>query len=519
MSFLYPWVFFALIPLYFLYKRTQQNSVESHFLKDEKSQKRQAKLLYLSLAFLLIALTRPVISNELENEKSDAQEYIIALDASYSMQADDIKPTRYEAAKGIIKELLNTHPKDKFSIFAFTSKTLLISPPTTDTAISAMALDALNPANILTKSTDLKQLFETLSKTAAQTKNLIIFSDGGDESDLNELVSICQKSSIIPYIVATASKNGIALKKDGVILKDQYNSLVISKINPMLKDLASANGGKYYELDSSTLSQLSDDISANKSKKNDTKVQVKSYKELYFIPLLGALFLFFASVTKLHQLYFLTLFIFLPNSAKADLVDFYHFSKADSAYKHKQYLQAAKEFEKANPSVQSYFNIATSYYRAKEYKKALEYFDKIQTHSKEIKQKIFYNMAGCAIHLQRYDRAEVYYEQALALGEDKDTLYNLNILHKLALKSGVNIFDMLPPKSAQSKQNSSKKTGTQNNDKKENRVVIAAQISKPEKVVTVQAILKKGIHKKQIKAHKNHHKQNSTKWVTALMNS
>ena len=117
--------------------------------------------------------------------------------------------------------------------------------------------------------------------------------------------------------------------------------------------------------------------------------------------------------------------------------------------------------------MQSYFNTATSYYKAGHYKKALEYFDKIQTGSKEIKQKIFYDMAGCAIHLQRYDRAEVYYEQALALGEDKDALYNLTLLHKLSLKNGVNISDMLPPKSAQSKQNSSKKTGTQNDDKKE----------------------------------------------------
>jgi Ca-activated chloride channel family protein len=467
MSFLYPWVIFILIPLYFLYKKNWYKSRESHFLENEKIQQRQTKLLYFSLVFLLIALTRPVIQNTPSEEQFDAQEYIIALDASYSMQADDIKPSRYEAAKELIKKLLTNHPKDRFSIFAFTSSTLLISPPTTDTSISIMALDALNPNFILTKSTNLKQLFLTISKTSAQTKNLIIFSDGGDETDMNELLSICKKSSVTLYIIATASKEGTTLKKDGVTLKDQYNSLVISRINPMLKDLASASGGKYYELDSSTLTQLSDDISANKSKK-DATIQVKSYKELYFIPLLIAIFLFLTSVTKLHQLYFLTLLIFFPNSAKADLIDFYHFSKADSAYTHKQYLQSAKEFEKATPSVQSYYNIASAYYKAGHYKKALEYFDKISTHSKEIKQRIFYDMAGCAVHLQRYDRAEVYYEQALSLGEDKDALYNLNLLHKLLLKTGVNISDMLPPKSAQSKQSSSKKTGTQNNDKKEN---------------------------------------------------
>ena len=37
------------------------------------------------------------------------------------MQADDLKPTRYEVAKQNIEELLHKLPKDRFSIFAFTT--------------------------------------------------------------------------------------------------------------------------------------------------------------------------------------------------------------------------------------------------------------------------------------------------------------------------------------------------------------------------------------------------------------
>ena len=467
MSFFYPWIFFFLIPLYFLYKTNQTNSIELHFLDNIKVKKRQIKLFYLTLVFIIIALSRPVIPQGIENEKFDAQEYIIALDASYSMMADDIKPSRYEATKEIINNLLTQNPKDRFSIFAFTSNTLLISPPTTDTAISLAALDALNPAYILTKSTDLKQLFTTIAKVSAQKKKLIIFSDGGDESDAKILSELCKKNGITPYIVAMATKEGAALKKDGVLLKDQYSSIVVSHINPMLKDLALMSDGKYYEYSTSTFNELQSDLRADANHKEDLSQNVQSYTELSFIPLLIAIALFLASVTKLHQLYLLALLFVLPQRVHADIIDFYHFQKADHAFAHQEYLISAKEFEKATPSVQSYFNIATSYYKAKEYKKALEYFDKIQTTSKTIKQKIFYDMAGCAIHLQRYDRAEVYYEQALALGKDEDALYNLQVLQKLFLKSGVNISDMLPPKSAQSKQNSSKKTGTKKDDNKE----------------------------------------------------
>ena len=193
MSFLNSWIFFALIPLYFLYKKDSKTAKSTLFMQENRSETKQGKLLFLTLAFLIVALARPVLQNSLEEEKFDAQEYIIALDASYSMQADDVQPSRYEAAKTLIKELIHSHPKDRFSLLAFTSNTLLISPPTTDGTISTMALDALDPANILTKSTELKQLFETVSKMPLQKKNLIIFSDGGDETDVDFLAArICE---------------------------------------------------------------------------------------------------------------------------------------------------------------------------------------------------------------------------------------------------------------------------------------------------------------------------------------
>ena len=319
MSFLYPWVFFVLIPLYLLYK------------KNKASESKQIKLLYFSLVFLLFTLARPVISDSLEDQKFDVQEYIIALDASFSMQADDIKPSRYEAAKEMIKELINTHPKDKFSLFAFTSNMLLISPPTTDGAISIMALDALNPNFILTKSTELKQLFSTIAKTSSQRKNLILFSDGGDENDLAPLLALCKTNNIVVSVVAMATKEGVALKKDGMTLKDQYSSLVISRLNPILKELSLQSGGNYYEFDTATLSKLSHDISSSNNKKSNAITQLKSYKELYYFPLILSLLLFLAAITKLHQLSFLALILLLPNPSHADLIDFYHFTQRVSS--------------------------------------------------------------------------------------------------------------------------------------------------------------------------------------------
>ena len=451
MTLLNAWVLFGLIPLYFIYKKSQQPS-------------KQTKLLYLSLIFMFLAMARPAYENSYVQENFDSHDYIIALDASYSMQAEDLKPSRYELAKQAIKKLLKSHPKDRFTIFAFTSSTLLISPPTTDTEISMMALDALNPKYILTKSTNLQNLFKRIAKMQMKQKNLIIFSDGGDEQDIATLAQIAKKNSIIPYIVATATQRGAALKKDGKYIKNAGQSIVISKINPMLTDLANATHGKYYQLKSlEDIDALSKELQSQQSRQEH--IQVKSYKELFMFPLALALVLFFLGVTKLSQrlFVFMSLLFLLPNTGHASVFDFYHIKQAKSAYAQHKYRDAAHHFEKLTPSQQSYYNIAASYYKAGNYKKALEYFTQIKTGHKALKQKLLYNIGNCAVKLKKYDRAKNYYIDALALGDDADALYNLNLLRKLKLVTQKDASKMMPHN-----QSTKKKKHSQDPSKKKN---------------------------------------------------
>lgn len=382
---------------------------------------------------MLLALAQPALKNSLTTQKFNSQDFIIAIDASYSMQADDLNPTRYEKAKQAIIKLLKMHTKDRFTIFAFTSNALLISPPTTDYEIGIQALETLNPNYILTKSTNMYNLFKTISKIVSKDKkHLIIFSDGGDETDIEKLAQILKKNSIVPYFIATATQKGAALQKDGKYLKNTQSSLVISKINPLLKDLASLSGGKYYELNSlESINTLSNDLSKEAAyKEQDMKVQ--SYQELFYIPLFIALILFFISVTKLHQLYiFIFMLLFIPHKAEANTFDFYYLQKANENIKELKYVQAASNFKQLEPSVQSYYNIAGSFYKAGQYKSALKYYSKIKTPNKKLKEAILYNMGNCAVKLKMYDKAKEYYINALALIEDKDALYNLNLIRGL----------------------------------------------------------------------------------------
>lgn len=470
MAILYFWILLTLLPLYFMYEKHRQELQDTPLLDDTKKSIRQIQLLYISIFFVIVAISRPVIENSRVDEKFDAQEFIIAIDASFSMQANDLKPTRYDLAKKAIAKLLAERPMDRFAIFAFTANALLISPPTTDTSISLMALDALQPRFILTKSTNLKSLFETIAKSSFVQKKLILFSDGGDEHNVKMLADICTQNGIVLYVVATGTEAGAALKKEGKALRDQYGSLVVSRINPILEELAHMSGGEYFRLDSDDLSvvdALSKSINTQESEA--ANVSVKSYIELYYIPLALAIFSFFLAVTNLHQRYFLTLFVlfmpYLPLHAKP--LDFYYLDKAKNAYDTKAYKEAALNYKAAEPRTQSYYNVGVSYYKLGDYKRAMEYFALIQTRDPQFKAKIFYNMGNCAVRLKRYDRAMKYYQQSLTLVEDADARYNLQLLQKLRLVNKTNVSDMLPQRDVKSKKNSSKKLNNTQDDKKE----------------------------------------------------
>ncbi len=456
MTLLNGWILFGLIPIYLIYNK--QQFAQKH---------RQTKLLYTSLAFMFLAIARPAYENTYVKQNFNSRDYIIAIDASYSMQADDLKPSRYILSKEAIKRLIHQHPKDRFTLFAFTSTTLLISPPTTDTEITLLALDALNPKYILTKSTNIKNLFKRIATLSQKEKNLIIFSDGGDEHDIHTLAKIAKQNNIVPYIVATATQKGAALKKDGRYIKNAQESIVISKINPMLVDLANATDGKYYELTSiKSIDKLSNDMATKKT--DQEQIRVRTYREFFYLPLSIAFVLYFLSITKIAQrfLYLIPLLILIPNKTQASLFDFYYLKEAHKQYEQKHYKKAAYLFERVKPSTKSYYNIASAYYKAGYYRDALKFYTQIRTKDPQLKQKILYNLGNCATKLQHYKEAKQYYINTLAFGYDADALYNLSLLKRLKLKNPEDLLKMLPTKNKITKQKSSVKK--QNKQNKQN---------------------------------------------------
>jgi len=82
----------------------------------------------LTFMFIVIALSRPVIEQEPIESKQMLSDIIIGVDLSFSMQGEDLKPTRLLYAKEKLKEMVQVEDKSRFGVLGFTINAIILSP-------------------------------------------------------------------------------------------------------------------------------------------------------------------------------------------------------------------------------------------------------------------------------------------------------------------------------------------------------------------------------------------------------
>jgi Ca-activated chloride channel family protein len=98
-------------------------------------------LFLLALALLIIAVARPSATVVLPTQK---QTIILALDASGSMRAKDVLPSRLEAAQAAAKQFVaDTPSKSRIGVVVFAGTAQLVQPPTDDREAINAAIDRM----------------------------------------------------------------------------------------------------------------------------------------------------------------------------------------------------------------------------------------------------------------------------------------------------------------------------------------------------------------------------------------
>ena len=159
MTFIWPWMLYTLllIPLfvgvYFTIQRRRQRSADSFGAlgsardaggRSLGSRRHVPQAFFLiGLAVLLFSLSRP---QTVVNLPKVGGTVILAFDVSGSMAADDLKPTRMEAAKTAARDFVNKQPLSvQIGVVAFSDSGFSVQAPTDDQSAILASINRLTP--------------------------------------------------------------------------------------------------------------------------------------------------------------------------------------------------------------------------------------------------------------------------------------------------------------------------------------------------------------------------------------
>lgn len=266
------------------------------------STKARLRLLLLSMALMIVALSKPALENGEIKLNKQLSDVIVAIDMSKSMLANDIYPNRFEFAKNKLQISLDEIKNTRIGVLGFANQAFLISPLTDDLnslkfliknlRLDSISLTGTNIGNILKSAND---LFGNSSN-----KQLLLLTDGGDSNDFSEEINYANGQNIQVFIFDIASERGSSIHTESGALEDDYGNLVIVKENPNIIKLANKTEGSYlkYSLDNHDLSKFINGFKQLSSSKNTSIVQKR---QLFYYPLAFALALLFFAFFSLPR--------------------------------------------------------------------------------------------------------------------------------------------------------------------------------------------------------------------------
>jgi Ca-activated chloride channel family protein len=256
-------------------------------------------LVVAGLAFLLISAARPKWGEKLQIYKGMGIDVVLALDASKSMLAQDIKPSRIERAKTDLSSLLDNLSTNQVGITAFAGDCYVMCPMTTDIEAAKLFLDIIDPNTLPRPGTNLEKAV-TVSASLFDPKEdaykaLVLITDG-DNLEGNPLpaVEYAVSQGIRIFTVGRGSIEGSPVPvtdASGTLTqykKDKDNNIVISRLaDRELMIIAKAGNGRYYRSDGLYMNRLLGELEGMRKKEIGGGEYVE-YVERYQFFLLAA---------------------------------------------------------------------------------------------------------------------------------------------------------------------------------------------------------------------------------------
>ncbi len=262
-------------------------------------------LFLFGVIFLIISLARPKWGEKLQIYKGKGIDIVIALDASKSMYAQDINPSRIERAKQDISYLLDNLGTHQVGITAFAGNCYVMCPLTTDIDAAKLFLDIIEPDMMPRPGTNIARAIEvssSLFNPKEEThKALILFTDGENlEGDPMPALEKAIEDGIKIFTIGIGTPEGAPIPEPSTAgmtyKKDRDGNIVISRLaDRLLLLIARLSNGRFFRTEGPYIERLIDELNAIKKKEFGGGEYIQ-FEERYQYFLAIAFCLFFLSI-------------------------------------------------------------------------------------------------------------------------------------------------------------------------------------------------------------------------------
>ena len=210
-------------------------------------------LFLLALGALLVGFARPSVNRLADREEATI---VLVIDVSGSMQAEDVEPTRLEAAQEVVREFMQGLPERfQVGVVAFSETAEVAAPASDDRQLAVDAIDYLYPqrgtaiGDGIARGVEVARAAEAGRSGTERPAAILLLSDGSQTEGLLlplEGAARARSFKIPVYTIALGTPEGVV----------EFNRFGGKRIIPVppdpatMRQIAAQTGGRFYEAES-----------------------------------------------------------------------------------------------------------------------------------------------------------------------------------------------------------------------------------------------------------------------------
>lgn len=251
----------------------------------------------LAITLLIIVLARPQSSNSYRNEITEGIDIVMALDISGSMQAEDFKPNRLEAAKEVAANFVAGRKNDKVGLVIYAGESFTQCPLTTDHRVIQNLFRDITPGMLEDGTAigmGLATAVQRIKDSETKSKVVILLTDGVNNSgEIAPLTAaeIAKTFDVRVYTVGVGTM-GMAPFPIQTVFGKQYQQMEVQIDEELLQNIADMTGGKYFRAtDKNKLEAIYEEIDQMEKTRIEVREYTKRKEEYHWFAVMAGLFL------------------------------------------------------------------------------------------------------------------------------------------------------------------------------------------------------------------------------------